>query len=105
MALLPRTGGMAVAVSEGFPYRAGSVELGIGDQLFLYTDGVTEAFDPDGQEYGEPRLEQVLCTLMAEPEHAPAQLAAGVLADVHAFERGAPQADDITCVALRYMGS
>ena len=105
VALLPRTGGMAVAVSEGFPYRAGSVELGIGDQLFLYTDGVTEAFDPDGQEYGEPRLEQVLCTLMAEPEHAPAQLAAGVLADVHAFERGAPQADDITCVALRYMGS
>ncbi|MDR2300004.1 MAG: SpoIIE family protein phosphatase [Comamonas sp.] len=105
VALLPRTGGMAVAVSEGFPYRAGSAELGVGDQLFLYTDGVTEAFDPDGQEYGEPRLEQVLHTLMAGPEHAPIQVAAGVLADVHAFERGAPQADDITCVALRYMGS
>lgn len=104
VSVLPRTGGMAVAVSEGFPYRAGSVELGAGDQLFLYTDGVTEAFDPDGQEYGEQRLERTLRTLMAEPGHAPAQIAAGVLADVHAFERGAPQADDITCVALRYTG-
>lgn len=104
VSVLPRTGGMAVAVSEGFPYRAGSVELGAGDQLFLYTDGVTEAFDPDGQEYGDQRLERTLRTLMAEPGHAPAQIAAGVLADVHAFERGAPQADDITCVALRYTG-
>lgn len=101
---LPRTGGMAVAVSDGFPYRAGSVELRAGDQLFLYTDGVTEAFDPDGRAYGEPRLEQTLRTLAAGADTAPARVAAGVLADVHAFERGAPQADDITCMALRYGG-
>lgn len=104
VSVLPRTGGMAVAVSDGFSYRAGSVQLGPGDQLFLYTDGVTEAFDPDGQEYGDQRLQRTLRTLMATAEHAPAQLAAGVLADVHAFERGTAQADDITCVALRYQG-
>lgn len=104
VSLLPRTGGIAVAVSEGFVYRAGSVHLRAGDQLFLYTDGVTEAFDPDGQEYGDARLAQALHAAMAATDHAPAHIAAQVLADVHAFERGAPQADDITCVALRYLG-
>ena len=101
---LPRTGGIAVAVSEDFPYRHGSVDLAPGDQLFLYTDGVTEAFDPDGNEYGDQRLDTTLHAVLAQSDHLPEQIAAGVLADVHAFERGAPQADDITCVALRYLG-
>ena len=105
VAPLARTGGVAVAVSEGFTYRHGSVDLQAGDQLFLYTDGVTEAFNPDGQEYGDARLAQVLHAALAATDHAPAHIAAQVLADVHAFERGAPQADDITCVALRYLGS
>ena len=104
VAPLARTGGVAVAVSEGFVYRHGSVDLQAGDQLFLYTDGVTEAFDPDGQEYGDARLAQALHAALAATDHAPAHIAAQVLADVHAFERGAPQADDITCVALRYLG-
>lgn len=105
VAMLPGTGGMAVAVSEGFPYRAGHVDLSAGDRLFLYTDGVTEAFDVDGQEYGVQRLEHVLHALMAQPACTPEQIAEGVLADVHAFERGAPQADDITCVVMRYAGN
>ena len=104
VAPLARTGGVAVAVSEGFVYRHGSVDLQAGDQLFLYTDGVTEAFDPDWQEYGDARLAQALHAALAATDHAPAHIAAQVLADVHAFERGAPQADDITCVALRYLG-
>ena len=105
VSMLPRTGGMAVAVSEGFPYRADSVTLAAGDRLFLYTDGVNEAFDTDGEEYGVPRLERVLHALMAVPDCTPEAIAAGVLADVHAFERGAPQADDITCVVMRYAGN
>lgn len=105
VSMLPRTGGMAVAVSEGFPYRADSVTLAAGDRLFLYTDGVNEAFDTDGEEYGVPRLERMLHALMAVPDCTPEAIAAGVLADVHAFERGAPQADDITCVVMRYAGN
>lgn len=104
VALLPRTGGIAVAVSEDFPYRHGSVDLCAGDQLFLYTDGVTEAFDPGGQEYGDARLSQALHAALVATDHLPEPIVAHVLADVHAFEHGAPQADDITCVALRYLG-
>ena len=102
---LARTGGMAVAVSEGFPYRSASVQLQPGDLLLLYTDGVTEAFDPDGQEFGDARLLHTLQQLSAAGPLQAQPLAAGVLAAVHAFERGAPQADDITCMALRYQGS
>lgn len=103
VAPLPRTGGIAVAVSEGMIYREASLRLAPGDQLLLYTDGVTEAFDPDEQEYGDQRLEQALRAALAA-NSSPEQIAAHLLADVHAFERGAPQADDITCVALRYLG-
>ena len=95
---------MAVAVSEGFPYRSASVQLQPGELLMLYTDGVTEAFDPDSQEYGEARLEQVLRRACASTDRHPLHVAQALLADVHAFERGAPQADDITCMALRYQG-
>lgn len=102
---LARTGGMAVAVSEDFPYRSASVQLQPGDQLFLYTDGVTEAFDPDGQEYGDARLQQALTRQAQGGLPGPQALVEAVLADVHAFERGAPQADDITCMALRYLGA
>ncbi len=101
---LPRTKGMAVAVSEGFPYRSASVQLQPGELVMLYTDGVTEAFDPDSQEYGEARLEQVLRQACANTDRHPLHVAQALLADVHAFERGAPQADDITCMALRYQG-
>ena len=102
---LARTGGMAVAVSEDFPYRSASVQLQPGDQLFLYTDGVTEAFDPDGQEYGDARLQQALARQAQGGLPGPQALVEAVLADVHTFERGAPQADDITCMALRYLGA
>ena len=106
---VPRTGGMAVAVSEDFPYREGRLTLAPGETLFLYTDGITEAFDCDAQEYGDARLEAVLQGLQQPQGGAgrrlpPTDLCNAVLADVHQFERGAPQADDITCMALRYQG-
>lgn len=102
---LARTGGMAVAVAEGVPYRSAHIDLKPGDQLFLFTDGVTEAFDGEGNTYGEARLEHTLAGLLATGATDPTGIGAGVVADVHAFERGAPQADDITCVSLRYDGA
>lgn len=103
--LVPRTAGIAVAVHEGFAYREGQLRLESGDQLFLFTDGVTEAFNNQSQEYGEPRLERALqlangCTV----EAAPAQVTQAVVDDVHQFENGAPQADDMTCMTIRWVG-
>eukprot|EP01031_Cornospumella_fuschlensis_P047808 gene47808-58570_t len=60
LSTLPSTKGMAVAVMEGFVYAEHHLQLEPGDTLFLFTDGVTEAFDIDEQAYGERRLEALL---------------------------------------------
>ena len=101
--VLPRTGGVAVAVSEDFVYQEALLQLDVGDRLFLFTDGVTEAFNPEEQAFGDARLEGILQDLAGSPA-TPSELIAEVLKQVHEFENGAPQADDITCMSLRYNG-
>ncbi|WP_051356748.1 SpoIIE family protein phosphatase [Azorhizobium doebereinerae] len=102
VSIVPSTRGMAVAVMEGFVYQEGELTLSPGDTLFLYTDGVTEAFDVDGNAYGDDRLAHLLTE---DAAHWPVpETPQRVLASVRAFERGAPQADDITCLTLRYFG-
>jgi sigma-B regulation protein RsbU (phosphoserine phosphatase) len=66
----------------------------------LFTDGVTEAMDPDGEMYEEPRFEAFL----ARPGHTgPENLVKGAMADVLAFTRGADPSDDITLLALSHL--
>jgi sigma-B regulation protein RsbU (phosphoserine phosphatase) len=72
--------------------------LGHGDTLVLYTDGVTEAFDPANLAFGEQRLLDAL----APGREAQGQCEA-LLVAVQAFAAGAPQSDDITVLALRYL--
>lgn len=95
---LPLTGGTALAVLDGLPYAEATVTLGPGDSLFLYSDGVTEAFNTSAQEFGEARLMALLAGLGdLEAE----TLNGRVMAAVSEFAHGEPQADDITCVSLR----
>ncbi|QXZ09124.1 SpoIIE family protein phosphatase [Comamonas sp. Y33R10-2] len=100
---LARTGGVAVAVSEEFVYQEAVLQLQAGDRLFLFTDGVTEAFNHQQQEYGDQRLLATLNPLAAK-QSSPEDITLAVLQSVRAFEDGAPQADDITCVSLLYRG-
>ncbi|MEO5373775.1 MAG: PP2C family protein-serine/threonine phosphatase [Alphaproteobacteria bacterium] len=95
---LEGTGGMALAMIDGLSYAETSVTLAPGDSLFLYTDGVTEAFDPDDVAFGEERLTETLTRLADAPAR---EIPAAVTAEVDAFVRGAAPSDDITCVALR----
>lgn len=103
--LVARTAGIAVAVHEGFAYREGQMSLAPGDQLFLFTDGVTEAFNEQSQEYGESRLEQALQQANSAINKTPVQVTQLVLDDVHYFENGAPQADDMTCMTICWVGT
>ena len=96
---LPGTGGMLIGMMEDIAYKEGRVRLDPGDMLFFYTDGVVEAFDIDGTEFTDRRLQDILEACGSQP---PGEVAETVLATVKAFERGAPQADDITCVSIRY---
>ena len=67
--------------------------------LFLYTDGVTEAESPQptAQFFGNSRLEQAICEVT---ERSPRRVVENVMMRVAEFANGAPQSDDITCVAL-----
>lgn len=96
-ALAP-TGGIALGVMPEFEFSQTALQLFPGEQLVLYTDGVTEAVNPAHEEFGNPALEQ----LLSEQHHAdtPEALSQRVLDAVMAFADGAPQADDITLMAL-----
>ena len=74
-------------------YTQKTVPLRVGEALFLYTDGVSEAIDENRRFYGTQRLEAVLGTHSADPVCA-------VLDDVRAFAGDAEQHDDITMLAL-----
>jgi sigma-B regulation protein RsbU (phosphoserine phosphatase) len=96
---LPLTDGIALGVADGMLFEQQSIQLEPGDYLVIYTDGVTEAFNTCNEEFTEARLQPVLC----EPAATDVQDAVHrVIRAVDAFAAGAPQSDDITCVALLY---
>ena len=74
-------------------------QLRPGDLFFLYTDGVTEAEDPEALQFGEDRLERLLATRGCGARAS--QWVERVETAVRAFARGQSQFDDITCLALR----
>ncbi len=84
---------------EGRNYLEQSVALAPDGTLFLYTDGVTEAFDGDGNQFGDARLTAVL---QDSAESGPRDLLDRVAAQVRDFASGEEQSDDITCMAVRF---
>jgi sigma-B regulation protein RsbU (phosphoserine phosphatase) len=76
-------------------------ELRDGDTFVLFTDGVTEAFNPDEELFGEERL---LDHLDETAARSPRDTTIGVLDAVRQYAAGAGQSDDITVVAVRYSG-
>jgi len=90
-------GALPVGMFDRLKINVHRATLRPGDLVFLYTDGVTEAADPDGTQFGERRLPD----LLAEGLEADANgWVARVRAAVSDFARGAPQSDDVTCLAL-----
>jgi sigma-B regulation protein RsbU (phosphoserine phosphatase) len=94
--------GLVLGVIPESGYGLGSLVLGAGDSLLLYTDGVTEAMDPQGDFFGEERLTAHLARCGGA---TPEELCGDLLAEVDRFASGAAQSDDITLVALRYCGA
>jgi serine phosphatase RsbU (regulator of sigma subunit) len=73
-----------------------------GDTLILFSDGLTEAENTDGEEFGMDRLADVL----QDHAHLPAKdLSAAILDRIATFSRGCEQTDDMTLLVLRYRGT
>lgn len=92
------TGGMALGVLEGLQFEEHAVSLKPGDCLVFYTDGITEAFSPQDDIYGEGRLRAAIQA--ADGSSAQAILDA-IDASVAAFTGGAPPSDDQTLMVLQ----
>jgi phosphoserine phosphatase RsbU/P len=78
-----------------------TLELRTGETFVLYTDGVSEAFDPNDELFGEERL---LAHLKASPGRSARETNLGVLEAVRRHAAGAQQSDDITVVSVLYAG-
>lgn len=89
--------GIPFGIDPDMPYRIAETVIEPGDTLFLFSDGITEAFNPEGEEFGTARLE---AALENGRNRGAAELVAGVLGATRAFTGTAEQSDDITCLAL-----
>jgi sigma-B regulation protein RsbU (phosphoserine phosphatase) len=90
-----------VGICPGIAYHNHSVRLAPGDLLLLYTDGVTEAMDPSDVLFGDERL---LDFARRHREDSASDLVGALRQVVHAHAAGAEQSDDITALAVRYLG-
>ncbi len=91
-------GGLPLAIMEDGKYGRGTLQLDAGDLFIVYTDGVTEARNPEGGLYGDDRLVGVMA---AGDTMTTKDAIARVLADVRVYAKTTPQSDDITVLAIR----
>ena len=96
--LLPLTGGIALGLIPGLEYNQNSVTLNAGETLILYTDGVTEAMNGEGEQFGVERLRDVFSNSVPKDSSEATRM---IFEAVSAFADGAAQSDDITCLTLR----
>jgi serine phosphatase RsbU (regulator of sigma subunit) len=98
---LAGTGGVVLGVFDDLDYREGRVALRPGDAVFLYTDGVTEAMDAEGNLFSDTRLEAVLT---AHGRATPEVVTRAVVDEVRDYAASVPQSDDITAMAVCFRG-
>ncbi len=96
-------GGLMVGAFGDAAYEEEAVTLQAGDTLVLFSDGVTDAESPTGEQFGEERLYSVLVD--REAGHTPEEILERVLHATRLFAAGHPPADDITVLVVRYLGN
>ncbi len=105
-ALRLEDGGPVVGLLPGVPYGQGEVQLSAGDRIVIFSDGVSEAMDAAGNEFGDERLLAAIHAAHATNEDVDApRLVDDVIAAVRVFTAGAAQSDDITAMVVRYRGA
>ena len=95
--ILDGVGGLPLGIEPNVRFEEHTQELQIGDQIVFYTDGITEAFNQDNEQFGTDRLDAVLanCGITARG------LIDEVLAAVEAFTAGRPADDDRTLLIAK----
>ena len=95
---IPQRSGFVLAGMEGFKYKEEEIQLQQGDEMFFYTDGVTEATNAHNELYGNDRL---LDCLEMERTHDVSEHLTMLKDDIDKFVDGADQFDDITIMSMK----
>ncbi len=99
---LAEGGGPPLCVLDEFEYTAATYPLRPGDTLCLLTDGVTDARNPVGEQFGRGRLEARLASVA--PDASTEKLSTTIQDDVRRFVAGAEPADDLAILVVRWEG-
>jgi serine phosphatase RsbU (regulator of sigma subunit) len=91
-------GGLPLGIQSGVKYETASLELKAGDALIFFTDGVVEAFNESGEEFGNARW---LSTIRNLPDWDAQQSLQFLMKHVDEFVGATRQSDDITCMVFR----
>ncbi len=92
-------GGIAVGAFDGAVYKKEEIILGPEDTIYIYSDGITEAFNGKQEMFSEERLRE---HVTAHRQDDIRELVDSTLRSVRSFAAGEPQSDDITVMALRF---
>ncbi|MGD8305424.1 MAG: SpoIIE family protein phosphatase [Ignavibacteria bacterium] len=97
---IPDVGGLILGAMKETEYQSNVIMLKPGDSVFLYTDGVTEAFNSKEEEFGEKRFSEYLS---GRNSLTSTELVDQLFEEITIFSNGVEQSDDITCLALKYL--
>lgn len=101
---LPVARKLPVGAIKGMKYVLQEIQLEQGTTLFLYTDGLTEAMNAANQMFGVERVKEIAQSQISVGETSPKVLIDRLTESVDAFVAGAEQSDDLTMMAIKYLG-
>lgn len=95
---------LPLATFDAFQYEQETIQLQPGDEVFLYTDGVTEAANKNDELFGDERLIDTLNNIPLSKASSPQDICKYILSEVQDFANGTEQSDDITMLCFKYQG-
>lgn len=91
-------GGIVIGMIPDRTFETAAIELKPGDCIVMFTDGITEAFNDEDEEFGETRVIELM---QSHPGRTAKEMLDTIVGEVQKFSEGSPQADDITILVLK----
>ena len=98
---IPHTPGMALGLWEDITLDEGKIQLEPGSTMLMFTDGMTDCRDPLGVDFGLARIKQYFGQMVGLPAQ---DVCDRMLGTLRGYQRGSPQDDDVTLVAVHIQG-